>query len=58
MTIAETTVSLSIPAEGISLEESEAQIGHWVKRAGQELVRRACEQMQAKSAEQGMAIGG
>lgn len=48
MTIAEATVRLSIPAQGMSLEELETQIGQLVKQAAHDLLRQACQHMDAE----------
>jgi hypothetical protein len=48
MTIAEATVRLSIPAQGMSLEELETRIGQLVKQAANDLLRQACQHMDAE----------
>ena len=48
MTIAEATVRLSIPAQGLSLEELEIRIGQLVKQAAHDLLRQACQHMDAE----------
>jgi hypothetical protein len=45
MTIVETTVKLSIPPEGLNMEELEGQIAELLQQAGKELTRKGCEQM-------------
>ena len=47
MTIAEATVRLSIPAQGMSLDELETRIGQVVKQAPNDLLRQACQHMDA-----------
>ena len=56
MTIAEATVRLSIPAQGMSLEELETRIGQVVKQAANDLLRQACQHMDAKLVETEPAV--
>ena len=56
MTIAEATVWLSIPAQGMSLEELETRIGQVVKQAANDLLRQACQHMDAELVENGPAV--
>lgn len=52
MTTVETTVTITIPEKGMTLEDLESEIGQALKNAGQHLVAQVCQAMEAEILEQ------